>query len=68
MFAAELVEELSCRPGAAMRYVIQALPNTLNSIGARCDVELALISLYALVWKTLFHVESYHADGLVNLP
>lgn len=55
MFAAELAEELSRWPGAAICYVVKALSNTLNSIGARCDVELALISLYVLVWQTLFH-------------
>lgn len=68
MFAAELFEELSCRPGPAMRYVVQALSNTFISIFARSDVELALISRCIRVWQMLFHTESYHADGLVNRP
>jgi hypothetical protein len=45
-----------------VRYVVQALSDTLISVGARSDVELALISLRILVWQRLFHAPKLGAQ------
>jgi hypothetical protein len=55
VFAAELVEELSCRSSAAICYVVQVLSNALISIGARGNVEQALMGLGIPVWQRSFH-------------
>jgi hypothetical protein len=65
----KLVEELSCRPGATTRYVVQALSNPLIGVGAGSDVEKALIGLRVLYDGGGFAVncEHHRAFGLLEL-
>jgi hypothetical protein len=44
----KLLEKLPCRAGAAIRYVIKPLADAFLSIGARGDVEQALIGFRIL--------------------